>query len=463
MGRPEKDIPYPNSALGKLATHLRLQRARMGLAYSQLEALTQVNASNLSRAANGITLPTLEVVLAYDHACGGGTGNVRELWEMAQAEKRRRTHGPTVSAPRLDLVRDRADLSAVLVRAYKQCGSPSMRVMEQRANTRGREFGPLSRSSAHRIVNRQTVPTTLHQLHSFLHACGIPDAEFAPWTQAWKRAQGQQHVERSEKKAPASPLRQVTLKPIDMMRSAGFSPEEDYRSFTRPWTCRCLLCRAIVRVRLSDASEGNARCPVCSRDGSTQTARSHDVVGRRLPAATAADDFTLFFTAHKQNFMRIAVARLRNLHDADEALMDAAIKMHFNWHRIRSHGNPIALAYAILNSATTDFYRRRARHAAREIPVSGMSPTTYTAMPPVDAVHNFDGLERALAGLEGRWPLQAACIRLNYLADKNLTEIAAYLDITEGAAKTNIHLGLRTLRALMDLPRPGASRFKDQS
>ncbi len=156
--------------------------------------------------------------------------------------------------------------------------------------------------------------------------------------------------------------------------------------------------------------------------------------------------------------MRITMTRLRDHHDADEALMDAAMKMHRKWHRIRGHANPVALAYAILKAATTDFYRARARRQEREIPISGTFLTAYADVLPGEVAENLDKLERALAILEDRAPKQAECLRLSYLANQNVSEIAAHLHITEQAAKVNISLALRALKSLMELPAPRIPR-----
>ncbi|MEV8419184.1 RNA polymerase sigma factor [Streptomyces niveus] len=179
---------------------------------------------------------------------------------------------------------------------------------------------------------------------------------------------------------------------------------------------------------------------------------------RELASAELDREFADFFAEHKDNFLRIAAGRLRNLHDADEALMDAAVQMHRKWPRIKAHANSIALAHTILGAAVTDFYRRRARHTDREVPVPGPSYSAYADTPTVDdilALRGYDGLDRALATLAERAPMQAECVRLRYLGDKEFEEIAACLNITKGAAKTNVHLGLKKMHALMDLPDPG--------
>ncbi|MGW6457695.1 RNA polymerase sigma factor [Streptomyces sp. NPDC055078] len=166
-------------------------------------------------------------------------------------------------------------------------------------------------------------------------------------------------------------------------------------------------------------------------------------------------DFEAFFAAHKREFLRVAGSRLRDVHDADEVLMEAAMVMYRKWPRILAHANPIALAFRILETSIVDFYRRRVRIAGRELSCGEL---TYADVPTVDdllILRGHDVLERALADLEQRAPIQANCVRLRYLADLSFGEVADRLGITKGAAKTNVHLGLKNLHALMDLPAAG--------
>ncbi|MFG3552705.1 RNA polymerase sigma factor [Streptomyces sp. NPDC047725] len=166
-------------------------------------------------------------------------------------------------------------------------------------------------------------------------------------------------------------------------------------------------------------------------------------------------DFEAFFARHKSEFLRIAGARLRDPHDADEALMEAAVVMYRKWPRILAHANPIALAHYILDSAITDFYRRRARTAGREITYAQLA---YADVPTTDdllLLRGHDRLDRALAELEQRAPVQATCVRLRYLAELDFDQIALRMGITPGAARANVHLALKKLSHLMGLPDTG--------
>ncbi|MEV0981999.1 sigma-70 family RNA polymerase sigma factor [Streptomyces sp. NPDC049915] len=175
------------------------------------------------------------------------------------------------------------------------------------------------------------------------------------------------------------------------------------------------------------------------------------------PAELPAD-FEAFFSRHKSEFLRAAGARTRNPHDAEEVLMDAALVMYRKWERILAHPNPIALAHRILDNAIVDFYRRRARTADREVSYGEVS---YADVPTADdllQLRGHDSLDRALAELEQRAPLQANCVRLRYFTELDFAEIATRLDITPGAAKANVHLGLKNLTRLIGLPDPGKGK-----
>lgn len=165
--------------------------------------------------------------------------------------------------------------------------------------------------------------------------------------------------------------------------------------------------------------------------------------------------FQEFITQHHPEFMRLAMSRLRNLHDADEAVQIAAVKMHTKWTVIEVHANPLALAMKIVRTIVIDYYRRRARLADREIPMAGSGLPRTPSADDLLELRGYDRLDKARAFLEERAPKQAECVRLRYLEEKSIAEIAEYLNITPNATTTNIHLGLKALNALMNLPEPG--------
>ncbi|MGW8453800.1 helix-turn-helix domain-containing protein [Streptomyces niveus] len=183
MGRREKEITTSNTALRELAEWLRAQRVWVGLTYRELAERSGVHATTLQRAASGDSVPQLMPVLAYARGCDAQPEDARRLWCRARREQARAgtSHSPVPSPA---LIRDFADLSAALRDLYEKAGVPSLRTMETRAGG----FGSLPRSSAHRIVNKQTVPHNLDQFRAYLRACEVPAREWKAWEDAWSRA-----------------------------------------------------------------------------------------------------------------------------------------------------------------------------------------------------------------------------------------------------------------------------------
>ncbi|MFB7036711.1 RNA polymerase sigma factor, partial [Bacillus altitudinis] len=58
--------------------------------------------------------------------------------------------------------------------------------------------------------------------------------------------------------------------------------------------------------------------------------------------------FEDFLRRNKPLFFKVALNRLQDRQDADEALSDASVAMYQKWERIRVHAKPDALAMRIL-------------------------------------------------------------------------------------------------------------------
>ncbi|MEU7650310.1 sigma-70 family RNA polymerase sigma factor [Streptomyces huasconensis] len=182
----------------------------------------------------------------------------------------------------------------------------------------------------------------------------------------------------------------------------------------------------------------------------------NDFPEQDFPLAQPAqdEDFVRFFAQHKDEFLRTAISWTRCLEDADEILMNAAVNMCRKWPRIKAHNNPIALARTMLTAARNDFYRQQ----ARRVPEVSFSDLAYTEPVTVDdllALRGYDRLEQALHRLQARAPQQAECVRLRYTEDLTTAEVAARLNISEGAVRTNVCKGLKNLKHFMDLPTTG--------
>ncbi|WP_443333054.1 helix-turn-helix domain-containing protein [Streptomyces sp. AA0539] len=186
MGRREAPITTEKRALRELAEWLREQRNLGGRrSYRELATFAGCHATTLQRAASGDKVPRRETVRGYARACGASEEEAERLWRAARLEESRAAaeRGRQV-APSAQFVRDLADLSAALVDMYEKAGSPSLRHMEELAGG----YGLLPRSTAHRIIKKDTVPRCREQLQAFLRACSVPEQEWHAWESAWNRA-----------------------------------------------------------------------------------------------------------------------------------------------------------------------------------------------------------------------------------------------------------------------------------
>ena len=87
MGRPHSPID-PDGPLADFANGLRAMKVAKKLTYREMADRVSFCVSVLSMAASGKSLPTLEVALAYVHACDGSASDWQTRWEDA----RRRIH-----------------------------------------------------------------------------------------------------------------------------------------------------------------------------------------------------------------------------------------------------------------------------------------------------------------------------------------------------------------------------------
>ncbi|PVC80388.1 RNA polymerase subunit sigma [Streptomyces sp. CS090A] len=155
-----------------------------------------------------------------------------------------------------------------------------------------------------------------------------------------------------------------------------------------------------------------------------------------------------FFRQHLDTFRRIATYRLRNVHDAEDAVMNAALIMHRKIERILAASNPIALATKILNDSITDYCRSSVRIARNEQLVAEMPTVAYLL-----ELGRYDQLDRAMEELEIVAPLQALCVQLYDLIGLSYTQTAEIAGITVNAARTNAHRGRRQLESMLTIPK----------
>ncbi|MFD8396155.1 helix-turn-helix domain-containing protein [Streptomyces sp. NPDC059680] len=87
MGRRERELDPAGGPVQRFAFELRKLRQEAGsLTYRAMAQRTLYSAATLSRAAAGELLPSLEVTLAYAHACGADAVTWEQRWRAASQE-----------------------------------------------------------------------------------------------------------------------------------------------------------------------------------------------------------------------------------------------------------------------------------------------------------------------------------------------------------------------------------------
>ncbi|UGY93080.1 RNA polymerase sigma factor [Streptomyces gobiensis] len=161
------------------------------------------------------------------------------------------------------------------------------------------------------------------------------------------------------------------------------------------------------------------------------------------PAELPAD-FSAFFEQKQKTFLAQACSRLRSYHDAEEAVLEAGLRIYSKWERILAAENPEALMQKILHGVIVDHWRRMAKRRMRECPLDGVTGSVQLL-----ELRSHDKLDRALEALEVVAPMQAQCVRLHHIVDLPYEEVARRLNISLSAAKTNAHLGRQRLKEIM--------------
>jgi hypothetical protein len=172
-------------------------RAAVGVTYAEMAAhsksISQATLKRIASADGGV--PKWDNVDAYYTICFELAQNpldldvlraktsltsLRRLWVKARKEERG-TLG--LRAPRLEFVRDTADLSYALYVLYEDSGAPPLRELQRNAG--GPVYMPLT--TAARIVGRQALPADTSQFMAFLKGCAVSKRNIKVWRHVWYR------------------------------------------------------------------------------------------------------------------------------------------------------------------------------------------------------------------------------------------------------------------------------------
>jgi len=113
-GRPERPI-NPHSPFAEFAIGLRDLRLTAGLTIRDLAQLASYSAATVSTAAGGVTLPSLNLTLAYVRACGGDPEQWTERWRQMAAQQASRPEAAGGNTQDSRGIAERPDLTEQVV------------------------------------------------------------------------------------------------------------------------------------------------------------------------------------------------------------------------------------------------------------------------------------------------------------------------------------------------------------
>lgn len=143
----------------------------------------------------------------------------------------------------------------------------------------------------------------------------------------------------------------------------------------------------------------------------------------------------------RPSILALARARLRNLHDAQDAVQETCLRILRNLHSYRPQGSFDQWVFTIAANVVRDMLRRR--RTSREFPATpGDAPT----LPPQDALGHDDDLDRVRRAMAALDPGESAPLILHLIHGIPQREIAAHLDIPVEHLRVRLYRAIRKIR-----------------
>ncbi len=131
---------------------------------------------------------------------------------------------------------------------------------------------------------------------------------------------------------------------------------------------------------------------------------------------------------------------------AADAAQEAFLQLHLHWEEVHRHQNPTAWLYRVGINRCKDYRRHLGR-------LSKLVGRLAANLPPASESVEWESRVDAMAML-GRLPLrQRTAAALFYEADFSVAEIAAVMNISEGAVKSHLSRARQSLRQVLEVER----------
>jgi RNA polymerase sigma-70 factor, ECF subfamily len=168
-------------------------------------------------------------------------------------------------------------------------------------------------------------------------------------------------------------------------------------------------------------------------------------VGGRVAIA-----FDEFYARTSRRTLALAASLTRDWSAAEDLTQDAYVSAHRLWQVVSQYDDPASWVRRVVVNRAMSRWRRVGREVRALARASGREKDAITATEPIDA-----SFWKAVHNLPAK---QAKAITLRYVADLSVTDVAAALGCSEGAAKTHLHRARTTLHGVLSEHSPTEAR-----
>jgi RNA polymerase sigma-70 factor (ECF subfamily) len=156
--------------------------------------------------------------------------------------------------------------------------------------------------------------------------------------------------------------------------------------------------------------------------------------------AVVVEDLETLFRAHYGRLVRALTLVSGSQEAAADAVQEAFVKAHLHWRRVQRYDDPVGWIRRVAINKLHDENRRQGRKDKAVERLQGEMRS--------DGVEWSDGADAGalLAGLPKQ---QRLAMALFYVEGLSVAEVAATLDISEGAVRFHLHQGRTRLRGLV--------------
>ncbi len=152
-------------------------------------------------------------------------------------------------------------------------------------------------------------------------------------------------------------------------------------------------------------------------------------------------DFDAFFRQHHAPLVRALTAACGSREEAADAVQEAFVRAHQRWAKIGRYDDPAAWVRRVAINQTRDAFRRAERGRRATVRLVRDADAVPPPEPPAGAADAIAALPRQ----------QRIAMALYYVHQLSVAEVAAAMELSEGAVKYHLHQGRARVRERLEV------------